>query len=54
MKYIGITFIFLVSVFAACELGWIQQFTHLFDAQVEEMMLKNVTDQKKIQWVPLP
>ena len=42
MKYVWITSIILVSVFRACEVPAIQQFTYLSDAQVEEIMLKNV------------
>ena len=42
MKYIRITFIILVSVFAACEVWAIQQFTYFPDAQVEEIMLKKI------------
>jgi hypothetical protein len=44
MKYIWITFIILVSVFVACEVWAIQQFTHLPDAVVEENLLKKVKE----------
>ncbi len=42
MKYIWITIVVLFSVFSACGLGAVQQFTHIPDAQVEEIMLKVV------------
>jgi len=42
MKYVWITFVVLVSAFAACEVWAIQQFADLPDAVVEEFLLRKV------------